>query len=118
MGIPTVGRSLPTMREVQVEMASYLTQDLAHVARQDGPCHSCHAHMYSQLSRLLFRPAARPDPDRLGMRGEPRQPARTVEAGRPAAAQIRRHPQLVAQPSSADQIADTGSARRPGTHVH
>jgi hypothetical protein len=38
---------------------------------------------------------------------------RTVEAGRPAAAQIRRHPQPVAQPSSADQITDTGSTRRP-----
>jgi hypothetical protein len=38
---------------------------------------------------------------------------RTVEAGRPAAAQIRRHPQPVAQASSAGQITDTGSTRRP-----
>ena len=38
---------------------------------------------------------------------------RTVEAGRPAAAQIRRHPQPVAQANNADQITDTASTRRP-----
>lgn len=38
---------------------------------------------------------------------------RTVEAGRPAAAQIRRHPQPAAQLTSAAQITNTGSTRLP-----
>lgn len=38
---------------------------------------------------------------------------RTVEAGRPAAAQIRRHPQPAARASSAAQITETASTRRP-----
>ena len=38
---------------------------------------------------------------------------RTVEAGRPAAAQIRRHPQPAARASSVGQITATASTRRP-----
>ena len=38
---------------------------------------------------------------------------RTVEAGRPAAAQIRRHPQPAARASSVAQITATASTRRP-----
>jgi hypothetical protein len=54
-----------------------------------------------------------PGPDRLGVAGNRDSQPLTVEAGRPAAAQIRRHPQPAARASSAGQITLTASTRRP-----
>jgi hypothetical protein len=63
----------------------------------------------------LARRSSHANPTRIGSAcaaNRTSQP-RTVEAGRPAAAQIRRHPQPLAQASNADQITDTASTRRP-----
>lgn len=59
--------------------------------------------------------SSRANPTRIGSAcaaNRDSQP-RTVEAGRPAAAQIRRHPQPAARASSVGQITATASTRRP-----
>ena len=64
---------------------------------------------------VLARCSSRANPTRIGSAcsaNRDSQP-RTVEAGRPAAAQIRRHPQPDARANSAAQITVTGSTRRP-----